>query len=79
MQLLKAPWPVQEKVAQDKAGPARSDDVERPGHRGLHGVLIWHDGTLFSFCLIRNCFRSHYDVTMSLMTSALTILLLVTI
>ena len=55
LQLLKAPWPVQEKVAQDKAGPTRSDDADRAGHRALSGVLILHDGTLFSRGVIRNC------------------------
>src|SRR4029077_8396296 len=40
LQLLKAPWPVQEKVAQDKAGPTRSDDADRAGHRGVSGVLM---------------------------------------
>src|SRR4029077_3412257 len=79
LQLLKAPWPVQKKVAQDKAGPTRSDDAERAGHRGLSGVLILHDGTLFSRCVIHNCFRSHYYVILSLLTRLLTSIPLVTI
>ena len=79
LQLLKAPWPVQEKVAQDKAGPTRSDDADRAGHRGVSGVLILHDGTLFSRCVIRNYSRSHYYVILSLVTCWLTSLFLVTI
>ena len=55
LQLLKAPWPVQEKVAQDKAGPTRSDDADCAGHRRVRLVFILHDGTLFSRCVIRNC------------------------
>ena len=66
LQLLKTPWPVQEKVAQDKAGPTRSDDADRACHRALSGVLILHGGTLCSRCVIRNCSRSHYYVILSL-------------
>ena len=79
LQLLKAPWPVQKKVTQDKAGPTRSDDADRAGYRALRGVLILHDGTLCSHCVIRNCSRSHYCVSMSLNTDSLTSILAVTI
>ena len=75
LQLLKAPWPVQEKVAQDKAGPTRSDDADRAAHRGVSGVLILHDGTLFNRCVIRNCSHSHYYVVQLLLINLLTSLL----
>ena len=68
LQLLKAHWPVQEKVPQDKASPTRSDNANRVGHRGLSRVFILHDGTLFNPCVIRNRFRSHYYVILSLRT-----------
>ena len=55
LQLLKSPWAVHEKVAQDQAGPTRSDDANRAGHRRVRVVFALHEGTLFSRCIIRNC------------------------
>src|SRR5262249_5886655 len=72
------PWPVQEKVTQDKARPTRSDDADRAGHRALRCVLILHDGTLCSHCGTRNCSCSHCYVNISLSKYMLTSLKLVT-
>src|SRR6516164_8769170 len=66
LQLLKAPWTVQKKVSQDKAGPTRTDDADCAGHRALGCVLIRHVGTLCSHCVIRNCSYSHCHVIQSL-------------
>src|SRR6516225_5786141 len=79
LQLLKAPWTVQKKVPQDKAGPTRTDDADRAGHWALKCILIRHVGTLCSHCVIRNCSRSHCYVIPSLLTCLLTSMLLVTI
>src|SRR6516164_3185063 len=79
LQLLKAPWTVQKKVPQDKAGPTRTDDADCAGHRALGCVLIRHVGTLCSHCVIRNCSYSHCHVIISLRKHLLTSILLVTI
>ena len=54
LQVLKAPFTMQEEVAQDEAGPARSDDAQGAGHRAVRGRLVLHGPILANDHIIGN-------------------------